>query len=218
MVKTVLAAALGVGSRIRGTKVAHPRGVVHSATLRVAGDSRLGVPLLSQAGEHEALVRLSRGVGLPRPAPDVLGLALRIPDAHGPQSHQDFLLVTSGGGPITRHLLLPARGVAGRPYSTLIPYRIDGRLYTLLARPRSGTAPVFDLAVAPIGGTPRSIASLALGPRLPDDANATRFNVWNTGPELEPATFLSDWRRPAYAASQAGWAGAPPSAMTDDGA
>ena len=207
----VVAAGFGIASRVRGSKAFHPRGVVHEAVVRIsqAPGAPASVPLLAQRAEHRALVRFSRGAGLPRPLPDVLGLAVRILDAHGQGAHQDFLLVTSGDGLLAQHLLLPSRGYDRLPYSSLIPYRIDGDLHVIGAYARPGPAwraggdreqlaaltqsrrPAFDLGIARLGHRLRPFGSLELGPRLSDDQNAIHFNVWNTGPGLEPATFLS---------------------------
>lgn len=235
MLQDLVATGFNLASRVRGSKAFHPRGVVHEATLRITGspEAPAGAPLLREPGEHRAVVRLSLGAGLPRPLPDVRGLAIRIPDAHGEGRHQDFLLVTSGDGALAQHLLLPARSYSGLPYSCLIPYRIDGEPYIVgaYARPSvawraggdheqlmalaHGDEPAFDLGIARLGHRLRPVGSLRLGPRLPDDRNALRFNPFNTGGGLEPATFLSSWRRAAYPASQAGWEGADAEALTD---
>jgi hypothetical protein len=47
------------------------------------------------------LVRFSRGAGLPDALPDVLGIAIRIPDADGAGHPQDLMLSTGGGSPWT---------------------------------------------------------------------------------------------------------------------
>lgn len=237
VIDSALAATFGTASKIRGTKVFHPHGVVHAATVRIsdAPGAPEGAPLLRTRAEHRAIVRVSRATGLRRPIPDVRGLAIRLLDVYGPDRHQDFLLVTSGDGLLAQHLLLPARQISSLPYSCLAPYRIDGELYIIgaYARPsvdwRSGGdfeqlnalaasgRPAFDLGIARLGQRLRPFGTLTFGDRLPDEANATRFNVYNTGDGLEPATFVNRWRKPAYAASQAAWAGAPASNLTDEG-
>lgn len=229
---TLAAATFGLASRARGKKSLHPEGVVHEATLTVTGAAAApaGVPLLSDPREHAAIVRFSRGAGLPAALPDVLGLALRLPDVHGPGGHQDLLLATSGNGPLVHHLLLPAPGFLSLPYSSILPYRGgDGSLflvgamprgrarrrsggdeYDALARAAASGGPAFDIGVAAIGGRLRPVASLTLGPRLEPEANALRFNPWNTGGGLEPAGFFNWLRDFAYPGSQAGWQGADP--------
>src|SRR3954447_14211528 len=84
-VSGVLAA---VAAARRG-KAVHPHGAVHRATLRVPGDRAAprAARLLSEPGDHEAIVRFSRSVGLPRPLPDLLGMSIRVPDAYGAGAH-----------------------------------------------------------------------------------------------------------------------------------
>src|SRR4051794_36038915 len=98
-VSGVLAAAARRG------KAVHPHGAVHRATLRVSGDPAAPgeARLLSEPGQHLAIVRFSRSVGLPRPLPDLLGLSIRIIDAYGAGRHQDLLLVTSIDLPVMHH-------------------------------------------------------------------------------------------------------------------
>src|SRR5687767_2942532 len=97
---------LAVVAAARRGKAVHPHGAVHRATLRVPGDPAAprGARLLSEPGEHEAIVRFSRSVGLPRPLPDLLGMSVRIVDAYGRDRHQDLLLVTSVDLPIVHHV------------------------------------------------------------------------------------------------------------------
>src|SRR5215210_1279406 len=124
-----VAAAIGGGfgalSRLRGARIFHPDGVGYAGALRITRPQTgyPGVPLLQRRGEHRALIRFSRGAGLPEPLPDVLGLALRILDVHGRGRHQDFLLVTSADAPVLHHLLLPGvRGFFAQSFSSVLPY------------------------------------------------------------------------------------------------
>src|SRR4051812_37583230 len=86
---------LGAIAAVRRGKAVHPDGVVYGATLDVAGAPAApsAAALLSQPGEHRAVVRFSRSVGVPRPIPDLLGMSIRVPDAYGPGRHQDLMLV-----------------------------------------------------------------------------------------------------------------------------
>jgi len=78
------------------TKPLHPRGVVLPATVhRYGAPAAFGVPWLDEPGSQPALVRFSRGGGLPTPLPDVLGIALRI-DPDGDPG--DLLFATTGRG------------------------------------------------------------------------------------------------------------------------
>src|SRR3954447_16915988 len=119
----------GVG-RLRPTdKPLHPRGVVLPATVHRYGGAGhhggagpFGVAWLDEPGADPALVRFSRGGGLPDALPDVLGIALRIDPDTQPG---DLLFATTGRGPIGRFLLRPRRAatLAAATYSTLQPYR-----------------------------------------------------------------------------------------------
>jgi hypothetical protein len=197
-------ALFAAGSRLRKTKVLHPHGLVHDATLVIDGAPGAPRGLLADAAEHVGVVRLSRGGGLPRPLPDFIGLAIRLPDVHGEGRHQDLLLVSSGEGVGVHHLFRPALSITDGPYSTILPYEIGGEQYVIAARPRSATH--FDLGVTPLTGRRmRRIGELRLGARRPDDENDLRFNPYNTGGGLEPATVFNRMRRWAYPMSQAGW-------------
>ncbi len=89
-------------------KPLHPRGSVVRATLRRFGaEETSGAAWLDHAGEDEAWVRQSRAVGLPPPAPDISGLAVRVATGHG--RHGDLLFASTGLGRLTRFTLIPAR-------------------------------------------------------------------------------------------------------------
>jgi hypothetical protein len=188
-------------SRLRGGRSLHPDGDAYEATLSVTGGDH-GAPLLDVPGEHRAIARLSRGVGLPKPLPDVLGLAVRVLDAHGPRRHQDFLIVTSVDVPFLHHLILPGPlGPYGQSYSSVLPYRIGERLRLVGALPRR---PDFDLATAPLNGRWVPFGRLRLGERLSQEASfALRFNPWNAGGGIRPTGPFQGIRDPAYRGSQA---------------
>ena len=172
----------------------------YEADLSVPGGDH-GVPLFDVPGEHRAIVRLSRSVGLPKPLPDILGVALRILDAHGPRRHQAFLLVTSVDLPILHHLILPGPlGPYGQSYSCVLPYRLGDRLRLVGALPRR---PDFDLAVAPLGGRWQPVGRIRLGERLSHEAQfQLRFNPWHCGGGIRPAGPFQGIRDPAYRGSQ----------------
>jgi hypothetical protein len=220
------AGLFGALSSLRGGRIFHPDGVGYSGTLRVGGpvEGCDGVPLLSRAGEYAAVVRFSRGGGLPEPLPDVLGLALRLVDVHGPGRHQDFLLATSGRAPVLDHLLLPGiGGFFGQPFSSILPYRIGDMLRMIGALPtslraRRGTSRLrelteaadrgevrYSLALAPLTGRWSPVAELAVDERLPDrDTERLAFTPWNSGGGIRPAGPFMGLRQPAYRGSQRG--------------
>ena len=226
------AAGLTIGSvlaalaAVRRGKAVHPDGVVYEARLSIAGDAAApqGAELLARPGEHRAIARFSRSIGLPRPVPDLLGLSLRVPDAYGRGEHQDLMLVTSADYPLLHHVFLPARDVQQRPYTSSLPYRTGDDLFLVGAVPRpdsprpggrdefdrleaaASTGRLsFDLAVAPVNGRFRPVGRLHIGRRLGQELDALRFNPWNTGGGMAPAGWLNGARDRAYKLSQAAW-------------
>jgi hypothetical protein len=202
---TAAGGAMAALAALRRAKAVHPHGVVHSARLHVPGApaAPTGSTLLSQPGDHDAIVRFSRSIGLPRALPDLLGLSLRVIDAYGPDRHQDFLMVTSVDAPILHHVFLPAYDVRARPYSSSLPYRAGGERFIVGAVPRPrGT---FDLAVAALEGRFAPVGEIRIGAQLPEEADAIPFNPFNTGGGLEPVGLLNQLRRKAYPMSQRAW-------------
>jgi hypothetical protein len=212
-------------SRARGKRIAHPHGVGFQGLLTPLEGGLAGTAL---AAESAAIVRLSRAFGLPEPLPDLLGLALRIPDAYGPGLHQDVLMASCGSSPLGRWIFLPARGFAERPYTTLLPYRLNEERIVFEAaapaakppgpslrdlHPGGATPPLFELRARGPVGDGRPIARLSLRARL-DDSETERlaFDPTNTGGGLELAGLLNGLRGPGYRGSQEG-RGAPPGAQ-----
>jgi hypothetical protein len=210
----------GIGSALRRARLFHPDGVAFQATVDLEGGEH-GAPLLDEPARRRAIVRLSRGTGVPEPLPDVLGMAVRFLDVHGPEAHQDLLLVTSGGPPLLRHTFAPVRSFDHERWSSVLPYRVGGQLVLLGARPlRSEGPPVqrladlaeevasgrlrFALEMAPVTGSWEILGTIELGARLTDaEAESLRFSAANAGGGVEPAGVLQATRRLAYRASQA---------------
>jgi len=212
------AAVMGAASAIRRKRAFHPDGAAFHATFQATGASH-GAPLLDEAGTRDAVVRLSRGVGLPESLPDFLGLALRVHDAHGPGEHQDLLLVSSSSRPVLRHSLLPVRTFAHERYSSVVPYRVGGRTVLFGARRldddapedttvedlREGVPPMrFALELAELRGEWEPIGVVTLRSPLPErEGRALRFDPSNTGGGIEPVGVVQAVRRLAYRSSQA---------------
>ncbi|HJS93679.1 MAG TPA: hypothetical protein VJ741_05405 [Solirubrobacteraceae bacterium] len=222
----MIGGVLAVIATVRRGKPVHPTGVVYDARLLVSGSDEAprGARLLCERAEHQAVVRFSRALGLPRPVPDLLGVSIRVLEPYGPGRHQDFLLVTSVDRAILHHLFVPAADVQQRPYSSSLAYRAGNErfLIGLLPDERSPRPHgrdeferldaaaatgrlVFGLAVADVGGRFRPVAELRIGRRLAGELDALRFNPWNTGRDLEPAGWLNGARYRAYKLSQTGW-------------
>lgn len=221
-----IGAVLAALAAIRRGKAFHPEGVVYEGRLVTFGAAVAprGATLLSQAGEHRAVIRFSRAVGLPRPIPDLLGLSMRLPNVYGTGRHQDFLLVTSADYPLLHHIFLPAVDAQQRPYTSSLPYRAGRDLFLVGALPhRSSPRPSggdefdrldaaastgrlsFEFAVASIAGRFRPVGELRVGDRLGPELDALRFNPWNAGGGMAPAGRLNGARDRAYKLSQATW-------------
>ncbi|MCA1698371.1 MAG: hypothetical protein LC790_05480 [Actinobacteria bacterium] len=181
--------------------------------------------LLNVPAERAAIVRFSRSLGVPRPLPDLLGLSIRVLDAYGDGRHQDFLLVTSFDLPVLNRILVCARDVQQRPYSSGLPYRAGSRRFVVGAlpeesSPRPDGADEFDrlaraaatgrmafaLGIASLGGRFDRVATLHVDEPLPVIFDALRFDPFNTGGGLRPAGLLNRLRDYAYPMSQRSWA------------
>jgi hypothetical protein len=218
----VVATVFGAVSVIRGGRSLHTRGRAFRVRVLVEPEppGLRGVPLFARPRELEGVVRLSRSIGLPESLPDLYGAALRIRDAHGRGEHQDLMFVTGGEGAVARHLLSFTRDYGGRTLSTVLPYRIGGRLWVFLLRAEAkdglGTLDdvtraaregrlAFRLAIAPGGGgRPVRLARIEVGEPLDEHAEwELRFDTAHAGGGIEPAGFPNNLRPAAYHASQA---------------
>ena len=212
-----VAAPLGALARRRRGKPMHPRGVVLDAVLeRTGGPAGWDVPFLAGHGEQAALVRLSRGGGLPTPLPDLLGLAVRVPAPEGPV---DLLLSTTGRGRLTRWVPVLRRD-ARAVYSSIMGYRSAAGPVFLAALPEPGAGSVtaepgpvaaavragrlaFTLAAARGPGRWQPFARLRLLAPVPEVDPDLRFDaVRNPPPGLVPDGPMARFRAPAYAAAQ----------------
>jgi hypothetical protein len=216
-------ALFGALSRIRGRRVAHPHGIGFHAELAVetppVRNPAAGV--FAGRAAHRAIVRFSRALGLPESLPDILGIAVRLPDCYGPGAHQDLLAVTSWRAPVARHTLTPApRGFLGHLFTTLVPFRVAGQLLMVgfAASPRSRSphrlglfaerAPgcAFELRTARLEGRWERAGVLRIGRRIGHaEIDGICFNPWNTAPGLTPVGPLQKTRAEAYTGSQKGW-------------
>jgi hypothetical protein len=227
-----LAAGFYTLAVLRRSRSLHPTGIGFEGWLQVPdqGPARPGVPLFQAGATHPTLLRFSRGAGLPEPLPDALGVAIKLPDAHGPGADQDLLLTSSTDRPLLRRLLFPARSFVRGAFTTALPYDLgDDRVVLLLVPARAGhrrstdgggragggalaelrasaaNGSRFELRTARSFGRSQALATVTVGPPLPhDQTEALRFNPWTTGPGIRPAGWLNLLRDTAYRASQRG--------------
>ena len=163
---------------LRSGKALHPRGAVVPATVRRHGcDPATGVAWVDGPGEDRAVVRFSRGAGLPRPWPDVLGLAVRVAGPAG--EPWDLLLATSGGSTLGRRVPLPRRDPRRATFSSIAAFSTPRGPLLVGARFREGR---YLLGVATPRGPWRPFAEL-----LVHDVDAT--DPTSTSTSDEPLTF-----------------------------
>ena len=204
-------AGVRLASRLRGERAIHARGRTLTGRLVLPGGAGTGAPLLDEPGAYDVVVRLSRSLGLPPSWPDVLGLAVRVVDAHGPGRHQDLLMDSTRAAPLLRRLPLPAHDHLGVLHGSLLPYAVAGRHLLLGARGAGGSAgtleelveTAFDLLVATPHGPWRTVGRLRTDAERPaPHGRQVRFNPATTGGGIGLAGPLQSWRARAYPASQ----------------
>lgn len=171
-------AVVHAASAVRGERVIHAKGEAYTGQLTLlAHVDALGVPLAAGPRNRPVLVRFSRGAGLPDKLPDVLGIAIRIPDADGEGRPQDLMLSTGSGAPIARRLLVPRRDYRAASYTSLISYDVGGRDLLVGALP---TDDGFALATAAGNGAWTAFGRLRIGERLPDEQGRNlEFSITN---------------------------------------
>jgi hypothetical protein len=202
-------------TRLRGARVFHPHGRAYATEVEVGPTAPIA------PGRYRGIVRLSRGLGLPEPWPDVLGLAVRMLNADGVGGMQDLLLVSSLPAVAGRHVILPGRGYGGAFYSSVLPVRTGSRtmivgalpVWTGHPQPLARLAEIdravgsalrgFDLLLAGPVGAWSHLARVDLTRALPaQDSEAVRFDPYHQAAGLAPAGVLNALRRRSYAASQ----------------
>lgn len=194
----LLSGATRVMSARPAAKPLHPRGHVVRGTLRRFGaGEKTGAAWLDQAGEDTVLVRQSRAVGLPSPAPDFFGLALRVPVDGG--RHGDLLFATTGLGRLTRYALTLARSPQGRPLTTLLPYRAPAGAILLSAVFEDATSVNLAWAIGSGAWHPFAELTLSEDPAAEADSLVSFEPVRNVLPGLEVYDWVRRLREPSYA-------------------
>jgi hypothetical protein len=217
----VLAVATRVVAARPARKPLHPRGDVATGRIRrTGGDAATGVSWLDEPGNDDVLVRRSRAVGLSGPLPDIHGLAVRVPvgTQGGGVRHGDLLFASTGLGRWTRFVLTGSRDPAGRPLTTLLPYRTTAGPLLLAALPQSEQH--FELAYASPRGPWHRFAELVVDApehgaqqAAQNTARNTAQNgttdalvsfdpLHNTVPGLENYDWVRRLREPAYATAR----------------
>jgi hypothetical protein len=205
-------------ARWRSGRALHTAGIVLDGRLVLDADSATGSALGGPA-ERPAVVRLSKSVSLPGGWGDLLGVGLRVPTDDGVL---DVLFGSVGRHDLDHMLLLPSSGWWSRPYSTILPYRIDGRPLVLGLTPPALTGDADPATVAravaehgplaltvteqPPGRRRRRVGTLTLDTARGDDDDATfSFDpILNHPTGVRPVRPLSRLRELAYTGSRRG--------------
>jgi hypothetical protein len=183
----------GVAAVRRGGKPLHPRGeVVRGRLVRHGLSSPTGSAWLDEPGEDDVLLRWSRAVGLPAPAPDIHGFAVRVLLPEG--AHGDLLFATTGWARPIRVVLLPGLS-RERPMTTLLPYAAPTGAVVLGARPSGRTTALF--VASPLGGW-REFAELHESEESAGDAPIRFDPVLHTLPGLPFPGWVKQLREPSY--------------------
>jgi hypothetical protein len=175
---TLVDRVVHAASAVRGERIIHAKGRTHHGELTLLPPvDALGVPLARGPRARPVLVRFSRGAGLPDALPDVLGIAIRIPDADGAGRPQDLMLSTGARAPFARRLLVPRRDYQAATYTSLISYEVADRDLLVGALPQRGG---FALATAAGNGTWTPFAQLTVGDVYDDgDGREIGFSITN---------------------------------------
>lgn len=189
----LVAVPLGAIARWRGGKPMHPRGAVFEAVLERHGSAApWAVPWLDETATDAAVVRLSRGAGLPSALPDLLGLAIRLRPEGAPV---DLLLSTTGRGPLTRFVPVLRRDAAA-VYSSIMGYRSGAGAIRIAALPEDDGVPSDP---EPLAGTvarePLRFTLAAARGRDPWQPFA-RLTLISSGAPLDPDVRFDAVRRP----------------------
>lgn len=183
-----------LGAALRRTKPLHPEGHLRRATVtRTGADPATGCAWLDEPGTDDALVRVSRGIGLPGTVPDVHGMAIRV-SLDGAVG--DLLLASTGTGRLSRFLLTATRSAGGGPLGTLLPYRSPRGPVLIAAVPESPLA--FRLQRSGLAGDWVPFGRLELGEDLGDDTQVSFDPVVNVLPGLATYDWVRRLRGPAY--------------------
>lgn len=191
------AATITVAAARPAPKPLHPAGSVVTGRLERFGGLSTGAAWLDEAGEDEVLVRQSRAVGLPPVAPDIFGVAIRVPVEGG--RHGDLLFASTGLGRISRFTLTASRTPYRRPLTTLLPYRTPAGPVVLAAV--HSDERTLDLSCAILTGPWQAFGRLLLDPDSPTTASdePIAFDpLLNTLPGLENYGWVRRLREPSY--------------------
>jgi hypothetical protein len=204
------ARAFGAVAAWRHGRAVHMPGVGVTATVHPRG---MGAAWFGP-GRAPAIVRWSRGGGLPEPLPDVLGIGIAI--ERSPGDRLDVLVASSAWPPVLRHLLRPAVRFDRARFTSLTPFAVEGRrllqgarlvgsgpAVTMATMPESLRGRALELRVASLTGAWSTVALVELhGPTDPARIEALALSPWTSTWPFRPVGALNRLRDAAYVASE----------------
>lgn len=143
----LLGVLIGAIRRVRSPRPIHRVGIVLEGRIESAGSGDPGAPSsgiawVDATAPGRIRARLSRGIGLPVPVPDVWGLAfrqVREGENLGAPASGDVLLATvAGAGGLRRFVPLVRLSPWGAAFTTVMPYRSTRGPVLVSARTLSG--------------------------------------------------------------------------------
>lgn len=197
----LLAAGAAITAGIRHTKPLHPQGTVGFGRLEIDGTAASGVPLLDEPAVHEAVVRKSRAMGLPRGMADIDGLAIRLQLESGPA---DVLFAGTGTGSVGRYVLMLRRPHRAGPLTTLLPLSTQQGPLMLKLEPTGDPelSAVYRLSWSRAGGAWRPVGRIVVEWGTED--RDLRFDpVLHQLPGTAQYGWVTTLREPAYRAGRA---------------
>lgn len=193
-----LAGTLGLIAAVTHGKPLHAKGRTHHAVLRIdAPVAGFGVRLLTERGQHQCIVRLSRAMSTPEGFWDIGGFALRVERAGPECGPADLLFASTGTGRMSRHVLRMTRHPTNEPMTTLLPLRAGSASLLLLVRPLDPQARHLELSVGLDGGGWSPVGIIEVGPEM--RGASPRFDplVRRLEGTVAPA-WVTALREPAY--------------------
>jgi hypothetical protein len=156
------------------------------------------VRLLSERGQRQCVVRLSRALSTPDGWWDIGGLALRVERAGAGGGPADLLFASTGVGRVGRYVLRATRHPMDEPMTTLLPVRAGASSLLLLVRPLAGRAQQeFELSVGLDGADWSPVGSIEVGAEM--EGASPRFDPLVRRLEgTSPPTWVTAMREPAY--------------------
>jgi len=209
-----LAAAFSRLAARRGGEAVHTHGVELAGTVVLEPRSPAGAVLLDRPGTYEVRARLSWGLGLWQPLPDVPGLGLRVLDADGRGGIQDLIL--DGCRPVPHDRVPVLRRELAGWYGTLLRLRRgapDGPKVQVAVRLDGAGRDLADAAAGLAGrlvahdrGRLLAVGTLRLHPAGPHDglgdSGRIRFDLVAGGRPVG-AVQAENWRAWDFAISDA---------------